>query len=96
MHIDGYADATGDPAANVVLSRHRAEAVRGLLMDAGVAPAELRAKGHGAAHAAAGDNRSDRRIEFSVQVSRLAALQASPSGCRSRTIAFMRSSSTWV
>lgn len=67
VHIDGYADATGDPAANVVLSRHRAEAVRGLLMDAGVAPAELRAKGHGAAHSAAGDNRSDRRIEFSVK-----------------------------
>jgi outer membrane protein OmpA-like peptidoglycan-associated protein/uncharacterized protein YidB (DUF937 family) len=67
VHIDGYADATGDPAANVVLSRHRAEAVRGLLIDAGVAPAELRAKGHGAAHSAAGDNRSDRRIEFSVK-----------------------------
>jgi outer membrane protein OmpA-like peptidoglycan-associated protein/uncharacterized protein YidB (DUF937 family) len=67
VHIDGYADATGDPAANIVLSRHRAEAVRGLLIDAGVAPAELRAKGHGAARSAAGDNRSDRRIEFSVK-----------------------------
>jgi OOP family OmpA-OmpF porin len=67
VHIDGYTDAAGDPAANLLLSRHRAEAVRGLLIDAGVAPAELRAKGHGVAHAAGGDNRGDRRIEFSVK-----------------------------
>jgi outer membrane protein OmpA-like peptidoglycan-associated protein/uncharacterized protein YidB (DUF937 family) len=67
VHIDAYADSKGDPAANVVLSRHRAEAVRGLLIAAGVAPAELKARGHGAAHAAEGDNRGDRRIEFSVK-----------------------------
>jgi OOP family OmpA-OmpF porin len=67
VHIDGYTDATGDPAANVVLSRRRAEAVRGLLIDAGVAPATLRAKGHGAAPASEGDSRGDRRIEFSVK-----------------------------
>jgi outer membrane protein OmpA-like peptidoglycan-associated protein/uncharacterized protein YidB (DUF937 family) len=67
VHIDGYTDASGDAAANVILSRHRAEAVRTLLIDAGVAPAMLKAKGHGAAHATEGDNRGDRRIEFSVK-----------------------------
>jgi outer membrane protein OmpA-like peptidoglycan-associated protein/uncharacterized protein YidB (DUF937 family) len=67
VHIDGYTDASGDAAANVVLSRRRAEAVRALLIDAGVAPGKLRAKGHGAAHSTEGDNRGDRRLEFSVQ-----------------------------
>ena len=67
VHIDGYTDASGAAAANVALSRRRAEAVRALLIDAGVAPAMLKAKGHGAARATEGDNRSDRRIEFSVK-----------------------------
>lgn len=67
VHIDGYTDATGDPAANILLSRHRAEAVRDLLIDAGVPATELRARGHGAAHTGEGENRSDRRIEFSVK-----------------------------
>ncbi len=67
VHIDGYADPVGDPAANLLLARHRAEVVRGLLADAGVAPAELKAKGHSAVHAAAGDDRGGRRIEFSVK-----------------------------
>ena len=67
VHIDGYTDATGDPAGNLLLSRHRAESVRDLLIASGVAPAALKARGHGAANAGEGDNRSERRIEFTVK-----------------------------
>jgi outer membrane protein OmpA-like peptidoglycan-associated protein/uncharacterized protein YidB (DUF937 family) len=67
VHIDGYTDASGDAAANVALSRRRAEAVRALLIEAGVKPAELKARGHGVAAAAEGDSRAERRIEFSIR-----------------------------
>lgn len=67
VHIDGYADPEGDAVADLLLPRHRAEAVRSLLIEAGDPPAELRAKGHGAAHAAAGDEGGGRTIVFSVK-----------------------------
>ncbi|SFK45145.1 OmpA family protein [Methylocapsa palsarum] len=66
VQIDGFTDSTGDPAANVVLSQHRADAVRDLLIGAGVKDKILTAKGHGNAEDK-GSNRHDRRIEFSVQ-----------------------------
>jgi outer membrane protein OmpA-like peptidoglycan-associated protein/uncharacterized protein YidB (DUF937 family) len=66
VQIDGFTDSTGDPAANVVLSQHRADAVRELLVGAGVKEKILSAKGHGNAEEK-GSNRHDRRIEFSVQ-----------------------------
>lgn len=66
VHIDGYTDSSGDPAGNLALSRRRANAVRALLIEDGVEPSMLRARGHGAEEATAGDNRNDRRIEFSV------------------------------
>ncbi|WP_395666891.1 OmpA family protein [Methylocella sp.] len=68
VHIGGYTDQTGDPARNLVLSQQRADAVRKVLTDAGVAPEAVTAKGYGsAASSATGANRTDRRIEFSVQ-----------------------------
>jgi outer membrane protein OmpA-like peptidoglycan-associated protein len=67
LHIDGYTDSTGDPAANVVLSQQRADAVRELLINAGVPAAMLIAKGYGSANSTQGSNRFDRRIEFTVQ-----------------------------
>ena len=67
VNISGYTDSTGDPAANVVLSQHRAEAVRDILIGAGVGPASLTAKGYGsAASTSDGKSRAERRIEFSV------------------------------
>jgi len=67
VQIDGYADPAADAVADLLLPRHRAEAVRTLLIEAGDPPAELRAKGHGAAHAAAGDEGGGRTIVFSVK-----------------------------
>ncbi len=67
VNISGYTDRTGDPAANVILSQHRADAVREILIGAGVDPASLTAKGYGAATSTSDTNSSaDRRIEFSV------------------------------
>ncbi len=67
VNISGYTDSTGDPAANVVLSQHRAEAVRDILIGAGVSPAGLTAKGYGsAASTSDGKSLAERRIEFSV------------------------------
>lgn len=67
VKIDGFTDATGDPAANLALSQRRADAVRDLLIGSGVAPKALTARGHGSAEATQGSVRGERRIEFSVQ-----------------------------
>lgn len=67
VQIDGFTDSTGDAAANVTLSQHRADAVRELLLGTGVAGKLISAKGHGNAEADKGSSRRDRRIEFSVQ-----------------------------
>ena len=67
VHIDGYAAPAADPVADPLLPRHRAEAVRRLLVEDGVSRTELKAKGHSAVHAAAGDDRGGGGIEFSVK-----------------------------
>lgn len=48
VRIEGHTDANGKAAANLALSRARAEAVRGAIVDAGVAPRRLTATGYGA------------------------------------------------
>lgn len=78
IQISGYTDANGNPAANMKLSQQRADAVRQVLVDAGVNPAMLSAKGYGETLA---DNetterrsnvrkksrpREDRRVEFRI------------------------------
>jgi OmpA-OmpF porin, OOP family len=78
IQISGYTDANGNPAANMKLSQRRADAVRQVLVDAGVNPAMLSAKGYGETLA---DNeaterrsnvrkksrsREDRRVEFRI------------------------------
>ncbi len=67
VQIDGYADPAGDAVADLLLPRHRADAVRDTLIAAGAPPAELRAKGHGAAHAPAGGEGGGRGVVFSVK-----------------------------
>ncbi len=68
VHISGYTDSRGDPAANLVLSQHRADSVRQILVDAGADPASLIAKGYGSGNASGSDagQLNERRIEFSV------------------------------
>jgi outer membrane protein OmpA-like peptidoglycan-associated protein/uncharacterized protein YidB (DUF937 family) len=71
VEIGGYTDNTGDPAANVQLSQQRAEAVRAALVQAGVDPSMVVAKGYGNASPIAGNDTLEgrfrnRRIEYKV------------------------------
>jgi OmpA-OmpF porin, OOP family len=81
VRISGYTDSVGTQAANMRLSQRRSNAVRQVLVDAGVNPAILSAKGYGSSHSLASKNgtaegrsistmedrlRKDRRVEFSV------------------------------
>lgn len=47
LTVEGHTDAKGKPAANRTLSRTRAQAVRGAMVDAGVEPDRLTATGFG-------------------------------------------------
>lgn len=60
IEVHGHADATGDEARNVVLSRARAEAVIAALVRLGVPRARLRAVGHGSSEPVAPDTPRDR------------------------------------
>jgi OOP family OmpA-OmpF porin len=81
VQISGYTDGGGNPTANMKLSQQRAEAVRQVLVDAGVIPAMLSAKGYGSSDSLANTKgttegrgkgrmksrrREDRRVEFSM------------------------------
>jgi outer membrane protein OmpA-like peptidoglycan-associated protein/uncharacterized protein YidB (DUF937 family) len=72
LEISGHTDNTGDSASNMTLSQQRAEAVRGYLIQQGVSPSMLIAKGYGdtrpvASNATEEGKFRNRRIEFSVQ-----------------------------
>ena len=47
MHLEGFADTTGDSAANLVLSAKRAEAVKNYLMEKGVDQTKVMTVGRG-------------------------------------------------
>jgi OOP family OmpA-OmpF porin len=80
VRISGFADSTGNPAANKSLSQRRADAVRQVLINAGINPAVLSAKGYGSILSVASSEntaregrsastlesrlREDRRVEF--------------------------------
>jgi outer membrane protein OmpA-like peptidoglycan-associated protein/uncharacterized protein YidB (DUF937 family) len=69
LEIAGYTDNNGDAAANVSLSQQRAEAVRNVLVSAGVDPSMLIAKGYGGANPVASNDLLEgrlrnRRIEY--------------------------------
>ncbi len=80
VQISGYTDGAGKPAANMKLSQRRADAVRQLLVDAGVNPTMLSAKGYGSSESLANNERTegrsdgrmksrrrvDRRVEFRI------------------------------
>ncbi|HEY2532255.1 MAG TPA: OmpA family protein [Xanthobacteraceae bacterium] len=69
LEIAGYTDNSGDAAANVALSQQRADAVRSALIQAGVDPSMLVAKGYGSANPIASNDQLEgrlrnRRIEY--------------------------------
>ena len=69
IEIEGHTDSTGDPASHQPLSQARAEAVRTALIEDGVSPEMLVAKGYGASQPVASNDTPDgrfqnRRIEF--------------------------------
>ena len=79
VQISGFTDSTGTPAVNMKLSQQRANAVRQVLIDAGVDPVMLKAKGYGIYHSAASENATrtnegrstatpaaERRVEFHI------------------------------
>ncbi|MFO1128665.1 MAG: OmpA family protein [Rhodospirillales bacterium] len=71
IEVGGHTDSTGDPSTHEPLSQARAEAVRAVLIEDGVAPEMLVAKGYGASQPIASNDTPDgrfqnRRIEFVV------------------------------
>jgi OmpA-OmpF porin, OOP family len=71
IEIGGHTDSTGDAASHQPLSQARAESVRTVLIEYGVASEMLVAKGYGASHPVASNDTPDgrfqnRRIEFVV------------------------------
>ena len=81
VRISGYTHNAGRPTTNTELSQRRADAVRQVLVDAGVNPAMLIANGYGSSDSLANNNvtvegrsnnaiesrrRNDRRVEFHI------------------------------
>ena len=79
VQISGFSDSTGNPAVNMKLSQRRANAVRQVLVNAGVNPAKLVATGYGSSVSVVSANgtregrssstvgaREERRVEFRI------------------------------
>jgi OmpA-OmpF porin, OOP family len=71
IEIGGYTDNSGDPSANLQLSQQRADAVRTALVQDGVDPSMLVAKGYGNANPVAANDTVEgrlrnRRIEYRI------------------------------
>jgi OOP family OmpA-OmpF porin len=72
LEIAGHTDNSGDSASNLALSQQRADSVRNYLVQQGVAPGMLVAKGYGDTRPVASNDTDEgkfrnRRIEFTVQ-----------------------------
>ena len=70
LEIGGHTDNSGDATANIALSQQRADAVRNYLVQQGVSPSMLVAKGYGASRPVSTNDTEEgkfhnRRIEFS-------------------------------
>jgi len=70
--IEGYTDNVGDAAANLALSQQRADAVKAILVAAGLAPEGIEATGYGEANPIAANDTDEgrshnRRITYEVR-----------------------------
>jgi len=75
VDIEGHADETGTDAHNLVLSRHRAEAVKDILVENGVDPTRISTRAYGESRPRVSGHaeeqlRQNRRVEFTVTRSR--------------------------
>jgi outer membrane protein OmpA-like peptidoglycan-associated protein len=69
VSVEGHADDRGSPALNTELSRQRADAVRSALIERGIDPARLRAKGFGSTMPVApNDTEANRAMNRRVQL----------------------------
>jgi outer membrane protein OmpA-like peptidoglycan-associated protein len=71
VEIQGHTDDVGNAAANIRLSKRRAETIRAVLIKNGVAPARLLANGYGptrpvASNKTAAGREQNRRVEFLI------------------------------
>lgn len=72
VEVQGHSDNIGDLAYNRKLSEHRAESVRKALIERGVAPEKLTARGYGAQRPVSANDTEEgrsanRRVEFEIQ-----------------------------
>lgn len=69
VSVEGHADDRGSPALNTELSQRRADAVRNALIERGIDPARLRAKGFGSTMPVApNDTEANRALNRRVQL----------------------------
>lgn len=69
ISIEGFTDSVGNPDANQVLSERRASAVRLALIDRGIDPARLEARGYGEAYPVASNaNPAGRQMNRRVEI----------------------------
>lgn len=71
IRIDGYTDSRGTASSNLDLSQRRADAVRDFLIDNGISPRRITARGYGeaapvASNATRAGRRENRRVEVIV------------------------------
>ncbi len=71
IRIDGYTDSSGTESSNLDLSQRRADAVRDFLIDNGISPRRITARGYGKANPIASNTtlagrRENRRVEVIV------------------------------
>ena len=71
IEIQGHTDDVGNAAANIKLSKRRAEAIRAFLIKAGIAPNRLTANGYGPTRPVASNKtpagrEKNRRVEFLI------------------------------
>jgi|GEM_PF-3333296 len=66
--VEGHTDATGNAAANKILSEQRAANVKAYLLKKGIDSARLDAKGFGSEKPIGSSNEANRRVEFVVEM----------------------------
>ena len=71
IRIEGYTDSSGSESVNLDLSQRRADAVRDFLIENGISPRRITARGYGEATSVASnttiaEQRENRRVEVSV------------------------------